>query len=420
MTPGLYDQRTFGYNGGGWIASLQSVMQENKDVQLALAFVTGKSSDCKKVQDGTTYYPVYRKPKTPWQKWKYYYGGYKKIDDDAFVDDVRAIVEEFQPDVVHIFGLESPFATVLGKIDTPQVVHLQGLLHPYNNAFFPINLNESTFRWPFSVREWIIRNGYLFAKKNIAVRAEAERKLFKRLTYCMGRTEWDYEVSRLFAPQSAHYQCGEVLRSVFYEKAGMASGRKEKTIARFVITSTISETVYKGLDVILKTAALLKSETSLDFEWRVVGIKGDTKFVRFFEHSTKIDSAAVNVKYLGTKTAEQLADNLLDSDVYVHPSYIDNSPNSVCEAQMLGLPVVACFVGGVPSLIEDHKTGYLVPANAPYELAYRVRELAAHPEECASIGKQASEMALQRHDKGLILNQLLGVYRTILQNTHSK
>lgn len=67
--------------------------------------------------------------------------------------------------------------------------------------------------------------------------------------------------------------------------------------------------------------------------------------------------------------SDKLVELLLESDLYVHTAYIDNSPNAICEAQYLGMPIIATYVGGVPSLIEQGKDGVLIPANDPFMLA---------------------------------------------------
>ena len=98
----------------------------------------------------------------------------------------------------------------------------------------------------------------------------------------------------------------------------------------------------------------------------------------------------------------------------MHPSYIDNSPNSVCEAQMCGVPVIATNVGGVCSIVEDGVTGYLVPANDPYQIAYLANNLFKNLVEVEKITETARQNAQQRHNKVKIANQLLTAYNHIL------
>lgn len=292
------------------------------------------------------------------------------------------------------------------------VVHLQGLLAPYDNAFFPIGFNKKSFVLPFSVNEWILRNGYIFAKNSMHVRGEWEKELFKRVNYTMGRTQWDYQVSQLLAPQSCYFTVNEVLRNEFYDAAGKwerPSGEK------FTIVSTLSNTIYKGLDLVLKTAQLLSTQTNINFEWKVVGISPQTDIVRFFERELKIIGSQVNVSYEGVMNAGELCHLLLQSHVYVHPSYIDNSPNSVCEAQLLGIPVIGTNVGGVSSLIANGETGLLVPANAPYELAYLLKRLCHDVQETKRLGVNGALAAKVRHNREQIVADLMNAYLQIIK-----
>lgn len=307
--------------------------------------------------------------------------------------------------------MENPMATILGHTNIPVVVHLQGLLSPYDNAFFPVNFNKTSFLIPFSVREWLFRNGYIFAKNSIHVRGKKELSMFKKVDYAMGRTTWDYQVSQLLSPQSKYFHVDEVLRDVFYENAGKWKYPKVQTLK---IISTLSNTIYKGLDTILKTAYLLKMQSNIPFKWKIIGINPQNEIVRFFERKLRISGKDVNIEYAGVMDACDLCNELLNNHIYVHPSYIDNSPNSVCEAQLLGMPVIGTYVGGIPSLINNNEDGLLVPANAPYELAYLLKKLYLEQDLATKLGNGAYCTASKRHDKRKILLELIEVYRNIV------
>ena len=103
--------------------------------------------------------------------------------------------------------------------------------------------------------------------------------------------------------------------------------------------------------------------------------------------------------------------------MYIHPSYIDNSPNSICEAQMLGCPVIATNVGGIPSLIDNGVDGLLVPANDPYQMASLIKELHENKTLQISISNNAKIKAINRHDKSIITNQLLNIYKYIINDS---
>ena len=396
-----------GYYGGGWISSLQQLFAGDETIDLSLAFVTSQGLEFKR-EGNFCYYPIHYS-KTEWQKIKEYYGGYKSINTSAYVNEVLSIVDEVKPDVIHVFGLENPLANVLGKLNAPLVVHLQGVINPIANAFWPVGINKWNFLLPPSKREWLLRNGFVYNYKSLKARAERELELFSHLRLVMGRTRWDKNVIALYAPQAKYFHVNEVLRPVFYDHQGEWSPQ----VGKFKILSVISETVYKGLDLVLKTSQLL---TSLDFqfEWNVVGVNATDRIVGMFERILGVDSHKVNINYLGIMDSEKLCDTALASSLYVHTSYIDNSPNSLCEAQMLGLPVLSTNVGGISSLMDNCNLLQLVPANGVCELAHSIKQMHDNLELAYEIGMDGYEIAKKRHERDKIKNDLIEVYKSVL------
>lgn len=167
---------------------------------------------------------------------------------------------------------------------------------------------------------------------------------------------------------------------------------------------------WKGMDTLLKTAHVLK-ETGLDFEWLVAGNMAKQKEV---ERKEKLNFADNNVKILGFTGPDELRKLLLSSDIYVHTAYIENSPNSICEAQYLGLPVISTNVGGIPSLVIDGEEGKLVPANSCYNMAYEIISLAKDVNRQNKYSEATKLHARKRHDPCNILARLLQCYRFLL------
>jgi glycosyltransferase involved in cell wall biosynthesis len=412
VAPRYSDSSTCSYGSTGLFDTLHdALLEDDMSVELGLAFLFAEKAG-KEQRGKVTYYPIHQKSKTSFQKILYYWKNYTKGSPEKLLSEMSLVINDFKPDVIQVFGIESPFACILGHTDIPVIVHFQGFLNPTYNAFYPQGMNRFTFLWKtFSLNEWIFRNGYNFAADYMRYLCKTERDYFHNLQFALGRTEWDHQIARLLSPQSQYFYVGEMLRGEFTQSRAWVMPSQGK----FVLISTISQTVYKGLDVILKTAKLLQEFTDMDFEWRIIGISAGSKFVKFFEKHCNIKSSKVNVRYEGVCNAAQICSLLLESHVYVHPSYIDNSPNSLCEAQLLGLPVIGTFVGGIPSLVTHQETGLLVPANAPYELGYWLQYLYHHPETMARLGDAARKTALIRHSKEKIVSDVLHVYHKISQ-----
>lgn len=400
-TPSNYTDINGGYNGGGWISSLESEISKLDNIDLAISFVLN-GEPFKVKQGGVTYYPIHGNNVGTIGKIKsLFMQGWIRQNEDM-VAEYLEVVSDFQPDIIQVFGSEEAFGLISKYTSIPVVLHIQGILNPYLNAFLPPFISLSHYYWSCANLKTCFRNRYIYCQwKRASFR---ELQILRNIKYFVGRTAWDERVTKVINPSCSYHYCSEILREVFYGDAA------RKIPENLVIVSTISSPLYKGYDLILKTAHILKHTMGVGFCWKIFGNVDS----RLIEKDTGICSADVNVELKGVAKAEEIKQAILTCTAFVHPSYIDNSPNSVCEAQILGCPVVATNVGGIPSLIDDGKTGFLVPANDPYQMAYLIAELHKNKILNKTMGDAAREIATLRHDKKRIVGDLLLVYKNIL------
>jgi glycosyltransferase involved in cell wall biosynthesis len=322
--------------------------------------------------------------------------------------DVEKIIRDFQPDVIQVFGTESVFSQVQDYTQIPVIYHIQGLINPCLNTYLPPNQSKYSFHLNIDYLANTIKgNNPAFNYKRFRNQAVRESKVLQSAKYVMGRTHWDKMLVELYNPNVQYFHVDEVLRSVFYQ---VETAPKQRRKEQFKIISTLSPTVYKGIDVVLKTAKQLKELTNFDFQWEIIGLEDNATLLKHFEKAEKIKHQEVNIICRGRKSPVEMIEMMRQADVFVHPSYIDNSPNSVCEAQILGLPVIACNVGGVATIVEHEKTGFLVPSNGVFEFVHYLRQLREDENLGNKIGKEASQAASQRHDRDKIVTDLLKAY----------
>lgn len=397
------------YNGGGWISSLEMEMKKRKEIELGVCFyVRSVSKPKKEKQEGTTYYLLPRSAKTIKYTLKTII---KKPEETTWEHEKLAIpelinvVKDFNPDIIQVFGSENIYGLIANHVSIPVVLHVQGILTTCLNSFLPPFVSWQMYLWQSLSWNNVLRR----ISDRIAWRRNSvtEQRMMQSIKYFMGHSVWDERVTRLFSPDSTYYYCSEMLRNTFYDSS---NGRELP--AKPVFVTTISSPLYKGYDLLLKTARELK-KVMPDFEWKVFGYVND----KFIGKVFKVNHEDVNVSLMGVASAEQIKDALLHATAYVHTSYIENACNSVCEAQILGVPCIAAYAGGIPSIINDGQTGFLVPTNDPYQMAFLMQFLAENPAINMEIGEKARQTAIKRHGRSMIVGRVMEIYTDILSKS---
>ena len=241
----------------------------------------------------------------------------------------------------------------------------------------------------------------------------------------MCRTRWDQSVVRFYNKNARIFHVDEALRQEFIEckdrwirpprPAGTPPTQEGK---RLVLVTTGACYSIKGPDVVLKTAKLIQENTDYQVEWKWIG--GTDEDIKEFEKLTKVKAQEVGVRMLGTLSATEMISELLAADMYVHTSYSDNSPNAVCEAQYLGMPVIATDTGGVISLFsEQYDKDMIVPMNDPFYLASKIIELREDDAKAKILADDNWTIAHQRHDAERIRKQLMECYDVLRKSLES-
>lgn len=105
----------------------------------------------------------------------------------------------------------------------------------------------------------------------------------------------------------------------------------------------------------------------------------------------QIKNAGLNerVEFVDEIPQEKLAGRMQEAYVFVLPTYSEGLPRVVYEAMAAGLPIIASAVSGIPDIVEDGVTGFLVPAGDEAALVERIRWILDHPEETHVMGRRA-------------------------------
>jgi glycosyltransferase involved in cell wall biosynthesis len=130
------------------------------------------------------------------------------------------------------------------------------------------------------------------------------------------------------------------------------------------------------------------------------------------------------VRRLGLQTAVRLtgerddvAELLAEADLFVLSTRSEGLPLSILEAMAAGLPVVASDVGGVPELVVDGETGFLVPPGDPHALAAAIERLLDDPDLRRRLGAAGRLRVSEHFDLASARRAHLDLYRTLLAAT---
>jgi glycosyltransferase involved in cell wall biosynthesis len=395
--------------GGGWIESLEAELTKTSDIQLGITFYFDKI-DVKLFSIGNTLYypvniiPVRNKLREKFSRWSH------SVENENNVQPYLDVINDFKPDLIHIFGSESVFGLVISKTSVPCILYLQGnltVIHlKWYSGLTPIDIIRYSNKWLLLKGHGIYHNYYL--NKNGAHR---ENRIFKDCKYFIGRTDWDRRLSSVLSPGSKYFHCDEIMRRGFY----LHQWNSRTKQSDFIIVSTIRNNIYKGLEIVYECKKILdRNFPGYNITWNIAGIEEGDEILYLIERKHKDRLIFNNIQLLGHLQEIDLINELLKADFFVHPSHIDNSPNSVCEAMLLGMPIIATFAGGIPSLIKDKEEGLLVQDGDPYALAGAIMELIIDKTYAISLGTRAREKAMIRHNPDKIVKDLLNIYTSVL------
>lgn len=404
-------------NKEGWLAGLMdTLLAESPQVELGVAFPIGPGEELLKGEtEGVRYYGFRENTGKP------------EVYDPALERDMQEILQDFRPQLLHCFGTEYPHTLAAvrsyGHPDST-VIGIQGLCAVYADAYMA-NIPREIWR-TVTFRDWLKRDNLLRQQEKFRCRGKWEQEAVRLTGHVAGRTDWDRHWTAAWNPAARYHLLQETLRPCFYR----GEWRYENCQNHSIFMSQ-GDYPIKGLHYMLDAMPAIVEQYP-DAHLYVAGNcllrKGPTAWLRisaygkYLERQIKEHGLTEHVTFLGSRTGEQMKEQYLRCNAYVCVSSIENSPNSLGEAMLLGVPVVAGVVGGIDSMIAPDE-GWLFPGylgedsgqreRISGELSQNVLEVFGLRERVLQRTQKAMAHARQTHDGGTNLSQLLELYREL-------
>lgn len=399
--------------GGGWMVDLSMQLSNAKDCELAIAFPIDKSN----VQLQYSLHEKIVGIGIPMEK------NSLKIDYDV-IEQYEKVINKFKPDVIHIWGTEyaHTYCAVkacenLGCINRA-IISIQGLVSVYARHFWGyIDKRKECFS---SLRDILKRNTLKKQQKYFEIRGNFEKEALKKIKYVIGRTDWDKACVQQINPNVKYFFCNETLRKSFYNR----KWNIDECMKHSIFVSQCQYPI-KGLHMLLEAMPKIlerypnahiftTGRPKLDLGWKET-LKL-TSYEIYLKKLIEKNNLKQHITFLGELDEVEMCNQYCKSHVFVSPSSIENSPNSVGEAMLLGVPVVSSDVGGVKNMLEHNKDGYIYPADEPYMIAHYVCNIFDDDDKAIEFSKNAYLHASMTHNGQKNLETLLNIYSKIIKN----
>jgi glycosyltransferase involved in cell wall biosynthesis len=299
----------------------------------------------------------------------------------GFIKEALIILNKYDIDIVHAHGIEKGYSLLALKYKLKSITSIQG-------SFLAINKISPSLKGitQIPIEKYCLKNNTNFG--------------------C--RTSWDKSLVLSMNNKSKVYYMPEMVNNAFFSKKWSPDNANTIVFVGSIIQR-------KGIGVLIEAIKYVRN----DIENIKVLLLGGYRKNYFKKLQKKIAALDLtdNFSFSGTKTSNEIADILEKASLFVLPSLIENSPNSLAEAMAIGMPCIASDAGGIPSMLENNVNGLLFQSGNAKELSQKIVYLLSNRNFCKELANNARKTAYNRNFEGNVVEQTISVYKSIINAT---
>ena len=314
----------------------------------------------------------------------------------------RKLLLDFKPDVVHVHNIYHQISPSILKeckkkhIPVVMTVHDYNLISPNYGLFSHGQIDESTKKYKYynAIMRKSVKNSYV-ASFLAAIRAY----IHKYLQIYENMLDLFVAPSQFMKLKLAEYGMDETAITVLPNPVHIPpqpSIKENSVKPYFLFAGRLSEE--KGIK------QLVEAFKNLSYTLKIAGA-GDAV----------LNQNTENIEFLGFQNKESLEKLAAGARAVIVPSVCyENCPLSILEAYAQATPVIASDIGGIPELVNDGETGYLIPANDTESIKAAAIQLMEMSEEDYEIMKQKSfKKAQEEYTEELHYRRLIDIYNHV-------
>ncbi|MDZ8050074.1 MAG: glycosyltransferase [Aulosira sp. ZfuVER01] len=200
----------------------------------------------------------------------------------------------------------------------------------------------------------------------------------------------------------------------FQFKCRLSPGENDK----IYLATTCRLIEKKGIEYSIRAVAeVVKSYPNIEYN-----IIGDGHLKAELQQLIKNLNVAEQIKLLGWRNQPEIIEILKKSQIFIAPNVttkdgnIDAPVNTLKEAMAMGLPVISTVHGGIPELVEDGISGFLVPERDIPAMAEKITYLIEHPQMWSKMGKAGRAYVEANYNINKLNDELIQIYQRVSTN----
>lgn len=329
--------------------------------------------------------------------------------------DCRFVLEDFQPDLIHIYGTEYAVGYGMLKLNpkVPVLLTIQGILHHIAKRYRG-GLPWYAYHTMVTAKQIVKLKLPYFTELLFRYNAKRERYVVQKAKHISGRTAHDREFITNINPAAEYIPINYNLREEFY----LANKWTPEACVPFTVFTGAGTYALKGLHKLLDALAIVKQrypQVKLQVPGNHISYQESNGYERYLHRKIKELDLTGQVEFIGQKTADEMIQCLQKANVYAFPSAYDTDSLSLCEAQLIGTPIVTAKTGGSPYLVEDGCSGFCYDYEDHHKLAELICRLFEDSTLCHQISENEIHQAQNRHARERNSQMLMQTYRSLVE-----
>jgi glycosyltransferase involved in cell wall biosynthesis len=335
----------------------------------------------------------------------------------AIVDAINRNVQEFAPDLVHVWGTELYWGLITSgdALHPATLLEMQGLKATVAKVYFG-GLTVGERIACFGPREALQLGGIGSSRRQCAAWGRHEAAMILGHRFIDVQSPWMAAQVKDINPSARLFDTEIALRSAFHE----ARPWQPPTSPTIFCIAGYS-VPYKGLHVAIKALAQLRLRVP-EARLRIAGLHqrpgirqdGYVRWMNRLIRRLRLEDA---VSWLGPLNAEQLVVELSTAAVALIPSFIESYCVALAEAMQVGAPTVVAFTGGTSYLGTDEQTCLFFPPGDEAMCVHQLERLLTDRPLALRLSHNAREVALARNNYDAVVRHQANIYRQVLAAT---